>query len=617
MILALSMVFIPLGAGFILLVGKFQNENTISTISLAAAGMNFLVMIGISAYWLLNGCAPIDLFLGPLIKVGEYQFDLSFQIDTLTVTFLFLIAFIGGVSVKYSQYYMHREPGYRRFFVNILFFLAGMCLLALAGNLDLLFAGWEMVGISSVLLIAFYRDREQPARNALKTYTVYRFCDTGVLLGAYLSHLLWHVSPTFSDLDSPSLRILLEGAGEAPLLWLTLLVGLAASGKSAQFPFTFWIPRAMEGPTPSSAVFYGSLSIHAGAFLLMRMYPVWHASYYGPFLIGGIGACTAVFSSLVGRGQTSIKGQIAYASSAQVGLIFFELALGLRGLALFHLVCNCLLRCFQLLVSPSILAFVMQSQGTGGPGRVFRFPWKTGSVPAWTASLYVFGLCEGYVEEWMRFFVWRPVRRLGKHGGNPWAQAAWLAALVASVAFRQPALAGALLVLAALFLSFFALGFNGDPRRPWTAAAVSGVLVAASIAWQENEALWGLALSGMNTALGWGLGMWALNQWSAPEFGLDQYHGQTRQDAFHSSLLFIGFLLLAGFPIGPGFFAEDILLHSTVKIGWWYTAALGAVFVFNGVALCRIFVRCCFGSRPVSSIALRHAALSSPSLRTH
>jgi NADH-quinone oxidoreductase subunit L len=604
MIFALSMVLIPVGAGFLLLLGKFENENTISTVSLAAVGMNFLVMIGVSVGWLVNGCAPIDLFLGPLIKVGEYRFDLSFQIDTLTVTFLFLISFIGGVSVKYSQYYMHREPGYRRFFVNILFFLGGMCLLALAGNLDLLFAGWEMVGISSVLLIAFYRERDQPARNALKTYTVYRFCDTGVLLGAYLSHLLWHVSPTFSDLDSPSLRLLLQSAGEAPLLWLTLLIALAASGKSAQFPFTFWIPRAMEGPTPSSAVFYGSLSIHAGAFLLMRMYPVWHASYYGPFLIGAIGAFTAVFSSLVGRGQTSIKGQIAYASSAQVGLIFFELALGLRGLALFHLVCNCLLRCLQLLVSPSILAFVMQSQGAGGPGRVFRFPWKTRLVPTWTASLYVFGLCEGYVEEWMRLFVWRPVRKLGGHFGNPLALVVWFAALLACLAFKQTAVVGALLVLAALMLSFFAVGYAGDPRRPWTAAALSGVLIAASIALQENEALWGLALTGINTAVGWSLGMWALTQWSGPGFGMDQYHGRTRQDTRNSGLLFVGFLLLAGFPIGPGFFAEDVLLHSTVKIGWWYTTALGAVFVFNGVALCRVFVRCCFGSGPVSSIAL-------------
>lgn len=603
MIFALSMILIPIGAGLLLLLGKFQNENTISAVSLAAVGTNFLVLIGVSTLWLLNGCAPIDLFLGPLIKVGEYQFDLSFQIDLLTITFLFLISFIGGVSVKYSQYYMHREPGYRRFFVNTLFFLGGMCLLALAGNLDLLFAGWEMVGISSVLLIAFYREREQPARNALKTYTVYRFCDTGVLLGAYLSHLLWHASPTFSDLESPSFRLLLQGVGEAPLLWLTVLVALAASGKSAQFPFTFWIPRAMEGPTPSSAVFYGSLSIHAGAFLLMRMYPVWSASFYGPFLIGTIGAVTAVFSSLVGRGQTSIKGQIAYASSAQVGLIFFELALGLRGLALFHLVCNCLLRCFQLLVSPSILAFVMQSQGSGGPGRVFSFPWKNRLKPGWTASLYVFGLCEGYVEDWMRLFVWRPARRLGKSIGNPAALLAWLGFFLGSLAFGQNTLVAVSLLLAAFLLSLFALGNASDPRRPWTAAALSGVLMAASIALQEREAVLGLAMTAVNNAVGWSLGMWALTHWSGPAFGLDRYHGRTQQDPFHSALLFMGFLLLAGFPIGPGFFAEDLLLHSTVKMGWWYTAALGAVFVFNGVALCRIFVRCCFGSEPVSSIA--------------
>src|SRR6185437_15411499 len=128
-----------------------------------------------------------------------------------------------------------------------------MCLLTLAGNLDLMFAAWEMVGLSSFLLIAFYRERQSAVRNALKTYSVYRIADIGMLLAACL-----------------------EGSGERSGYLIGLLLLVAAIGKSAQFPFSFWVARAMEGPTPSSALFYGALSVHAGAYLLLRTYPLWN-----------------------------------------------------------------------------------------------------------------------------------------------------------------------------------------------------------------------------------------------------------------------------------------------------------------------------------------------------
>src|SRR5215469_13750610 len=152
-----------------------------------------------------------------------------------------------------------------------------------------MFAAWEMVGLSSFLLIAFYRDRQSAVRNALKTYSVYRIADIGMLLAACL-----------------------EGSGRPTVIGLCLV--LAALGKSAQVPFSFWVPRAMEGPTPSSALFYGALSVHAGAYLLLRTYPLWDASLTVHLAIGIFGLTTAIVASLISRVQTTIKGQVGYAS---------------------------------------------------------------------------------------------------------------------------------------------------------------------------------------------------------------------------------------------------------------------------------------------------------------
>src|SRR5690606_35206647 len=163
------------------------------------------------------------------------------------------------------------------------------------------------------LLIAFYWERQSAVRNALKTYSVYRVADIGMLLAACLA-----------------------GSGGHHAIGLLLL--LAAMGKSAQFPFSFWIPRAMEGPTPSSALFYGGLSVHAGAYLLLRTAQHWDASIIAHVAVGGVGLVTAVTSSMFSRVQPTIKGQIGYASVTQVGIIFVEIALGLHTLALVHLV---------------------------------------------------------------------------------------------------------------------------------------------------------------------------------------------------------------------------------------------------------------------------------------
>jgi len=245
------------------------------------------------------------------------------------------------VIVRYCRHYLHREPGYRRFFVTIFGFVFGLNIVILSGVLDMFFAGWEIVGISSFLLIAFYRHRYQPIRNALRAYSIYRLCDFGLLLATLLIDLLFHGRNHFSELA----EVLKDGAppgGYLEFFGLSLLLILAAAGKSAQFPFCFWIPRAMEGPTPSSAIFYGALSVHLGVFLLLRTQPIWGFEIASRLIVLSIGALTVLVASLSEQAQSNIKGQIAYASITQVGLMFIELALGLESIVLMQFSWKCL-----------------------------------------------------------------------------------------------------------------------------------------------------------------------------------------------------------------------------------------------------------------------------------
>src|SRR5262249_7139569 len=200
--------------------------------------------------------------LGEWSAYREGGIAIEFLVDRLSLGFAALSAAIAGVVSAFSNRYLHREPGYNRYFALLAMFVTGMLLVSLAGNVSVLFIGWEFVGLSSALLVAFFHERPAPVSNALRVLSVYRISDAAMLSAAVL---LRHVAGT------DSLSLLFGGARAAPTVGLTgtsatfiaVLIIVAVAGKSALLPFSGWLPRAMEGPTPSSAVYYGSLSIHA------------------------------------------------------------------------------------------------------------------------------------------------------------------------------------------------------------------------------------------------------------------------------------------------------------------------------------------------------------------
>jgi NAD(P)H-quinone oxidoreductase subunit 5 len=279
---------------------------------------------------------------------------IDFLIDRMSLGFAALSAAIAGVVSAFSNRYLHRESGYHRYFVLLTMFVTGMFLVALAGNVAVLFIGWEFVGLSSALLVAFFHERPAPVSNALRVLSVYRISDAAMLSAAVL---LRHVAGT----DSLSLLFGTSRAASTADLTATsatiiaLLLIVAVAGKSALLPFSSWLPRAMEGPTPSSAVYYGSLSIHAGCFLLLRAAPLLEHAPAARLLAGGLGIATTIFAGITTRVQTDVKSSLAYAALTQVGLIIFEIAIGWYTLAFVHLAGHASFRLLQFLTAPNVL----------------------------------------------------------------------------------------------------------------------------------------------------------------------------------------------------------------------------------------------------------------------
>lgn len=301
-----------------------------------------------------EGMTPHEIHLGTFFSIGHHRSTLDLVADALSIPFVAFSAGLCWLVSRFASRYLHREPGFTRFFVLMGTFGLGMNLLVLAGSIDALFAGWELVGVSSTLLIGFFHERTNAVDAAMRAFTTYRVCDVGLLAAVVVLHRATGSGDVALAVGGtwPGGTCLLE-PGTA--LAVGLLLTFAALGKSGQLPFSGWLPRAMEGPTPSSAIFYGALSIHAGAYLMLRYGAVLDAAPAAAWTLAAIGAATAVHATLVGRAQTDLKSMLAYASMAQAGLILAEIGLGLRVIPLVHVVSHATLRSLQILRSPSAL----------------------------------------------------------------------------------------------------------------------------------------------------------------------------------------------------------------------------------------------------------------------
>ena len=403
----LILVFVVLAPGvvfgvlaFLWLLGWVPGERVVSRITAVTFSASVL---GLAALLWKPG---IVVTFGNWFVVEDYRFPLVLMADRLSLPFLAMTVMLSGLIGQFSVTYLHRERGFFRFFLLLHLFSFGSLLAFAAGSFDLLAAGWEIVGITSVLLIGFFQLRPAPVENGLRVYAIYRACDIGLLVGIFSMHH-WARTAAFSS-GFP----MLTGAQGVTVCILFLL---AASGKAAQVPFSGWLPRAMEGPTPSSAIFYGAISIHAGAYLLLRVQPMLAQSRVASALVVLIGLATAINGTIVGRASADAKTSLAYASLAQVGVVFMEIGIGWTSIAVAHILGHATVRTLQFLRAPSMLHDYHQMHSaiggeTSASGRLFEGLLPEG-VQLW---LYRWAFDRGHLDTILDRWVVYPLLELSK-----------------------------------------------------------------------------------------------------------------------------------------------------------------------------------------------------------
>jgi len=605
----LSFVLLPLFAFVVTLFAKEGKEKLISSITTYAIGTVFFSLVGFAGYWIFLGAEILNIKEVLIYQSKDYIFLIDFYFDTVTAVYLLVGSFISFLIVRYSSYYMHLESGYKRFFATILFFFFSYNFTVLAGNFETLFIGWEMIGISSFLLVAFYRERYLPVRNAVKVFSIYRIGDIGILLAMWASHHLWHENITFQKLLNYNLvhEHLLEHSFEGLFIAVCLL--LAAAAKSAQFPFSSWMPRAMEGPTPSSAIFYGSLSIHFGVFLLIRTMPFWEQQMIARVLIGVVGLLTAITGYFTAKVQPTIKTQIAYASVAQIGLMFIEIALGLEILALIHFVGNAFLRTYQLLVSPSVVAYLIREQFyyfKPAPeqkkhflGKRFQYSW------------YLLSLREFNLDTFISKYIFTPFKRLGSKLNFLTPSNIFIffiplygigVALLILERYIPEWLHNSLpLVFASVALLMVMKGFSERryPKLAWVLLMLQHFWIALAVSHNEHfqitEVVWylsGVLLAGISGYITLAL----LRKNEPAYFSLFRYYGHSYEYPRLAGVFLLCSLGLMGFPITTTFIGEDLIFSHIHKNQYTLAFILSSCFVIEGIAVIRIYARLFLGN---------------------
>lgn len=586
-----------------------ERERWISGIAYVTTGLHLAFCLSFTMIWIFNGQFPLSSNSYELFKSPSYHFAVHFHFDSIAATFLVVGSLVTLLVAVYSRYYMHRESGYKRFFSTILFFYIGYNITVLSGNLETLFVGWEILGISSFLLIAFYRERYLPVKNAVKVFSIYRAGDIGIILAIWMTHIIWHDNFTFFMLKDHSLGQGSLGEHSSTGILFALMIIVAASAKSAQLPFTSWLPRAMEGPTPSSAIFYGSLSVHLGAFLLLRTFPFWQQMTSIRILVAFIGIATTFISTGVARVQSSVKSQIAYGSASQIGIMFVEIAAGFQTLAIIHFAGNAFLRTYQLLVSPSAVSYLIREQ-------FYNFSPHHRSIEdsfpkRMENTLYILCTKEWNLDSILYRYLWNPMKWMGKLLNIlSFRLVAFLASALFALWLLLPVFADEMgyrfltaktwsIVFATVALMFVLKAFT-DRREAhlcWLSASMSQVWIYLAITFnQPHDAartlmyLGGILVSGL-------VGYWCLYKLGRAEgrIYLDQFHGHAHYHRLLAIVFFLSGLGVAGFPITPTFLGIDILL-AEISVEQFPLAALSVIsFVLIGLAVVRIYARIFLG----------------------
>ena len=324
------------------------------------------------------------------MKAGSFRVDFSLQVDQLTIVMLLVVVGVGLLIHIYSTGYMAHEGGYYRFFAEINLFMFFMLTLVMAANLVLLFVGWEGVGLCSYLLIGFFFVRKSAADAGKKAFIVTRVGDFGFTLGILLAFWAFG-SVDYSAVFAGAARMPVEGIGQLGLLTSICLLLLAgAIGKSAQLPLYVWLPDAMEGPTPVSALIHAATMVAAGVYMVARMHVLYSHAPMAMLAVAIVGAVTAFYSATIGLVQTDIKKVLAYSTVSQLGYMFLGCGVGAYAAGIFHLMTHAFFKGLLFLAAGSVIHAMGGEQDMRRMGGLrHKIPWTYWTML--TATLAVAG----------------------------------------------------------------------------------------------------------------------------------------------------------------------------------------------------------------------------------
>jgi NADH-quinone oxidoreductase subunit L len=373
-----------LGALFNLTLGRKLSDRTVHTVAIGAVGLSFLVT-AIAVFGPLWGqfkaftasggtaAAPeIRQVVYTWIEVGSFKVDLAFRLDTLSAVMVLIVTFVGTLIHIYSAGYMHGDRRYAAYFGFLNLFTGSMLILVLAANLPVMFIGWEGVGLCSFLLIGFWFENPAYANAGRKAFVVNRIGDFAFLIGMFL--LYWATKDSgaatsldFADLKSPELGdklVTTFWGGERFAAAAGILLFIGACGKSAQLPLYVWLPDAMAGPTPVSALIHAATMVTAGVYMICRLSFLYAASTTALVVVATIGTLTALMAAFMAFAQTDLKKVLAYSTVSQLGFMFVAAGTGNWTAAIFHLGTHAFFKAGLFLGAGSVM------HGMGGSGDI-------------------------------------------------------------------------------------------------------------------------------------------------------------------------------------------------------------------------------------------------------
>lgn len=342
--------FLPF-AGFLIngLFGKKMSKTAVGIIGSGTLLVSFL--LSVACFNQVAASGPIHLSLYNFLTVDSLSVNFAFLIDQLSVWMMLIVTGIGFLIHVYSIGYMHDDEGFWKFFAYLNLFIFSMLLLIMGDNFLMLFFGWEGVGLCSYLLIGFWYTNTEYGKAARKAFIMNRIGDLGLLLGIFLIFKTFGTL-NFTELFAQLPAIRLE-AGVVTLICILLFVG--AMGKSAQIPLYTWLPDAMAGPTPVSALIHAATMVTAGVYLVARCNPLYSLSPDAMHVVAFVGLVTSIFAAVIGLRQNDIKKVLAYSTVSQLGLMFIGLGMGAYASAIFHVTTHAFFKALLFLAAGSVI----------------------------------------------------------------------------------------------------------------------------------------------------------------------------------------------------------------------------------------------------------------------